>query len=38
MQPYMNPYDTSAGSMTWLAWNNPNYNVHLIGAAFALKW
>jgi hypothetical protein len=25
-------------NMVWLAGNNPNYNVHLLGAALVLKW
>jgi MtrB/PioB family decaheme-associated outer membrane protein len=29
---------TGAGYMTWLAQNNPNYNVQLIAASLAVKW
>lgn len=38
MQAYMNPLITNTGFMTWMAYNNPNYNVHLIGASLGLKW
>jgi len=26
------------GYMAWLAWNNPNYNVHLVGGSLAFNW
>ena len=43
MQPYMfvSPFSSGVGgtqNMVWLAGNNPNYNVHLLGAALVLKW
>ena len=43
MQPYMfiSPFSSGVGgtqTMLWLAGNNPNYNVHLLGAALVLKW
>lgn len=38
MQAYMNPLISNAGFMTWMANNNPNYNVHLVGASFGLRW
>lgn len=38
MQSYMNPLINNTGFQTWMAYNNPNYNVHLIGASFGLKW
>jgi hypothetical protein len=43
MQPYMfiSPFSNGVGgtqNMVWLAGNNPNYNVHLLGAALALRW
>ncbi len=38
MQTYMYSITNVAGYMTWLAWNNPNYNVHRIGASFAYSW
>ncbi len=38
MQTYMYASDTSAGYMNWMAYNNPNYNVHLIMAALAFAW
>jgi MtrB/PioB family decaheme-associated outer membrane protein len=38
MQAYMNPLINNTGFMTWMAYNNPNYNVHLIGAALGLRW
>jgi MtrB/PioB family decaheme-associated outer membrane protein len=28
----------SLGYMTWMAWNNPNYNVHLLGGSIAFAW
>jgi Putative outer membrane beta-barrel porin, MtrB/PioB len=41
MTPYM--FSTAAGFtgngyMTWMAFNNPNYNVHMISAAVAVAW
>jgi hypothetical protein len=38
MQAYMNPLITNTGFMTWMAYNNPNYDVHLIGASLGVKW
>jgi MtrB/PioB family decaheme-associated outer membrane protein len=43
MQPYMfiPPFSSGVGgtqTQLWLAGNNPNYNVHLLAAALALKW
>lgn len=38
MQAYMNPLISNTGFMTWMAYNNPNYNVHLVGASFGLRW
>ena len=38
MQAYMDPLISNTGFMTWMANNNPNYNVHLVGAAVGLKW
>ena len=40
MQPYMflPPFTNSTQNMVWLAGNNPNYNVHLLGAALVLRW
>ena len=38
MQAYMNPLISNTGFMTWMAYNNPNYDVHLIGASLGLKW
>jgi hypothetical protein len=29
---------TGVGYMTWLAQDNPNYNVHLVSASIAWKW
>lgn len=43
-QDMMVPYFTTLGGattlqrMTWMAYDNPNYNVHLIGASLGLKW
>ena len=37
--PYIyNPALTAVGYMTWLAQDNPNYNVHLIAASLVMKW
>ena len=39
LQSYIySPTITSLGYMTWLAQNNPNYNVHLIAASMVMKW
>ena len=38
MQAYMNPLISNTGFMTWMAYDNPNYNVHLIGASLGVKW
>ena len=38
MQTYMYSVTNAAGYMTWMAWNNPNYNVHRVGASIAFTW
>ncbi len=38
MQNYMQATDANTGYMTWLAWNNPNYSVHLIAASIGFNW
>ncbi|MFL6814199.1 MAG: MtrB/PioB family outer membrane beta-barrel protein, partial [Bradyrhizobium sp.] len=39
MQAYMySPQLTTVGYMTWLAQDNPNYNVHLLAASLVMKW
>jgi MtrB/PioB family decaheme-associated outer membrane protein len=38
MQTYMYSVTNVAGYMTWMAWNNPNYNVHRIGASLSFAW
>ncbi len=38
MQAYMQPIISSTGYMTWMAYNNPNYNTHLIGASLGVNW
>jgi MtrB/PioB family decaheme-associated outer membrane protein len=38
MQAYMNSLVGSTGFATWMAYDNPNYNVHLVGASLGLKW
>jgi MtrB/PioB family decaheme-associated outer membrane protein len=40
MVPYILSLNGSASleRMTWMAYNNPNYNVHLVGAALGVKW
>src|SRR5262249_20584500 len=35
MQTYMFSVTNVAGYMTWMAWDNPNYNVHMLGASIA---
>jgi hypothetical protein len=30
--------NTTVGYMSWLAYDNPNYNVHLIAASLGFKW
>ena len=43
-QDIMTPYfltlngATTLQRMTWMAYDNPNYDVHLIGASLGLKW
>jgi MtrB/PioB family decaheme-associated outer membrane protein len=38
MQTYMFNLVSSTGYMTWLAYNNPNYNVQLVTASLGFKW
>ncbi|MFZ1949245.1 MAG: MtrB/PioB family decaheme-associated outer membrane protein [Pseudolabrys sp.] len=38
MQAYMQPIINTTGYMTWMAFDNPNYNTHLIGASLGVKW
>jgi hypothetical protein len=38
MQTYMYAVTNVAGYMTWLAWDNPNYNVHRLGGSIAFTW
>lgn len=38
MQTYMFGSDTATGYMNWMAFDNPNYNVHLIMASLAFSW
>jgi MtrB/PioB family decaheme-associated outer membrane protein len=38
MQTYMYSVSSSTGYMTWLAFNNPNYNVHRLTASLAFAW
>jgi hypothetical protein len=39
MQDYMySPTLTTVGYMTWMAYDNPNYNVQMVSASFVLKW
>jgi MtrB/PioB family decaheme-associated outer membrane protein len=39
MQTYMySSAFTAVGYMTWLAWNNPNYNVHVLGGSLSFAW
>ena len=38
MQAYMNSVIGTTGFMTWMAYDNPNYNAHLIGASLGVKW
>ena len=38
MQAYMSPLINNTGFMTWMAFDNPNYNAQLIGASLGVKW
>jgi hypothetical protein len=38
MMPYMNSMIASTGFATWMAYNNPNYSVQMVGASLGLKW
>jgi hypothetical protein len=38
MAAYMNPLINNTGFMTWMAYDNPNYNVHLFGASLGVRW
>jgi hypothetical protein len=38
MQTYMYAVSSSTAYMTWMAYDNPNYNVHLFGASVAWTW
>jgi hypothetical protein len=38
MNTYMQSVDSDSAYMTWLAFNNPNYNVHIIAASLAVTW
>ena len=38
MQAYMNSIVSGTGFMTWMAYDNPNYNAHLIGASLGVTW
>ena len=38
MQAYMNPLINNTGFMTWMAFDNPNYNIHMIAASLGVKW
>ena len=38
MQAYMNPLINNTGFQTWMAFDNPNYNAHLLGASLGVKW
>ena len=38
MQTYMFSVTSVASNMTWLAWDNPNYNVHIIGGSLGFAW
>ena len=38
MQPYMYSYIPSTAYMTWMAFDNPNYNVHLLGGSIVWNW
>jgi MtrB/PioB family decaheme-associated outer membrane protein len=38
MQTYMYSVSSSTGYMTWLAFDNPNYNVHRLTASLVVAW
>ncbi|HZM46436.1 MAG TPA: MtrB/PioB family outer membrane beta-barrel protein [Burkholderiales bacterium] len=38
MQTYMYSAVPFTSYMTWLAWDNPNYNVHMLGGSLGFAW
>jgi MtrB/PioB family decaheme-associated outer membrane protein len=38
MQNYMFNVQSSTGYMTWMAFDNPNYNVHMLAGAIGFSW
>jgi hypothetical protein len=38
MQPYMYYVVPATGYMTWMAYDNPNYNVHVLGGSLTFAW
>jgi Putative outer membrane beta-barrel porin, MtrB/PioB len=38
MQSYMYSLVPFSSYMTWMAWDNPNYNVHILGGSLAFAW
>jgi MtrB/PioB family decaheme-associated outer membrane protein len=38
MQNYMFNVSNSTGYMTWMAFDNPNYNVHMLAGAIGFAW
>ena len=38
MQTYMFSTIPNSGYMIWMPWNNPNYNVHLLGGSLTFTW
>jgi hypothetical protein len=38
MQTYMYSAAPGTSYMTWLAWDNPNYNVHMLGGSLGFAW
>jgi hypothetical protein len=38
MTNYMQQISASTGYMTWMAFDNPNYNVHMLAGAIGFSW
>jgi hypothetical protein len=38
MNTYMFNVSSGTGYMTWMAFDNPNYNVHMLAGAIGFSW
>jgi hypothetical protein len=38
MSPYMFSLAANTGYMTWMAYNNPNYNAQMISGSVVIGW